>query len=162
MSLKSCLLHSFFMRMVAGTFREADIKFCREQTIFSPFEIGAQPPPADFPEQFQRAIDAMVHILFSSAQVRIAPTDQKLLVLNFEYTESSEVIAFVRTTSRDRCGRPNEATIFWSKKGLKTSVSEFMKTLLHEIMHLMGGWEIKTRNFISYSEKLIPTTKKKD
>jgi hypothetical protein len=123
-------------------FRQENIKFCREQTYFVPLDIVGLRAPPGFPAHYVEAIDKMQNILYESVLVREVSKEMPNLWLGFKLqTEKDErVIAHAFTDKRDRCGRPRTATIFWSNKYLALTKDQFSLVLLHEIMHLMGGF----------------------
>jgi hypothetical protein len=120
---------------------EADLRFCREEVNLVPWRIQELSIPADFPENFKLAMHDLWFFLFTTVKVRDAVINRVSpnLYLFIEYSTDEGLIASAETLRRDRCARPEQGRISYSKKHLNRTKEEFTADFFHELIHLMGG-----------------------
>jgi hypothetical protein len=122
--------------------RQADIDFCRSNVTLEPWNIAIKSIPDDFPKPYVTEINNFLKQAKNLVKVRNAnfsePPVNLSLVIEFDDTE--DFIAATEATKYDRCGRPNQALITWSTKFLQRTPQQFLSTFVHELMHVMGGF----------------------
>jgi hypothetical protein len=133
------------------------LRFCREEVKFVPFRVEDESYPYTFPEHFKIAMRDLWLFLFASVKVRDAKLNRNSylphLKLDIEYTSQKGLIASAEAINRDKCGRPDKGKILYNKNELNRTREEFIADLLHELMHLMGGFSESEQTFYYFFGK---------
>jgi Leishmanolysin len=145
----SMFLTTFILAVTAGPLKQArsmpyqkDIDFCKQVKLV-PLKVGVWDDPDEFPAVYMTAMNDLWFYLFTAVKVRDSDSFVDMdnnLMLQFKMEKEAPFIAAASPKHRDRCGRPRIGSMSWNLGHLKLSRKEFILVLLHEVMHLMGGF----------------------
>jgi Leishmanolysin len=136
---------------------EVDLKFCREQATFVPWRIAIWNVPDKFPKHYESAMYELLSYLMQSVKVRDAENESPNLMIKLTINNTIAPLASSVSLMRDSCGRPKIAKITWSKKYFKRTREQFITIFLHELMHVMGGFNSDDAPFYFLFGKTVNT-----